>query len=514
MSSVSFPDGNTYEVVDALARSNISVETAERKAEVAVERARTDNIIANNNPTEGNTELLDIRVGADGITYPSAGDAVRSQVRNLKETLGYEILLNEDIIYFNNASMGTNDGIMQVTEHGSFFCSDFFQVFELKELRCNYRIYKACFYSENNEGSFIKTIKPDTPNFKVETPKNAKYVRLQFSKYDSNYPVSFDEIENIKVYSMFFNDLIESSSITEEKLSVEIREKLNRETPIYDKTYRGNKIELSEKHTFSSSPLVYVNDGDLQSAQGGVIYNGYIFQFYKTAKFKVFNLETSQVIGIFDLANNDTITPHCNSVFFGTEKYSESDEYPILYVNAYNNTNLPKGTCYGYRLVNNNGVFETTLIQTITIGFTNDTLWISGNDTRPYGNFVLDTDINCLYAYTLRDTDNVTRFFKFDMPSISNSNVTLNVSDIKEYFDIPYCKLIQDSCYLNGKIYLIHGNSSSNNMGYMKVIDLFSKSIVSEINTSEIEESEPELIDIYKGNLYIGALSWIYKITL
>ena len=47
--------------------------------------ARVDNIIAHNNDTEGNTELVDIRTGADGTVYTSAGAAVRS----LGETIDF-----------------------------------------------------------------------------------------------------------------------------------------------------------------------------------------------------------------------------------------------------------------------------------------------------------------------------------------------------------------------------------------------------------------------------------------
>lgn len=52
------------------------------KTEVDIERKRLDNIIANNNTTEGNSELVDIRIGADGTVYDCAGKAVREQFSN------------------------------------------------------------------------------------------------------------------------------------------------------------------------------------------------------------------------------------------------------------------------------------------------------------------------------------------------------------------------------------------------------------------------------------------------
>jgi len=49
--------------------------------------ARIDNIIAHNNDTEGNTELIDIRTTYQGYTSTSAGSAVRLQARELNSRI-------------------------------------------------------------------------------------------------------------------------------------------------------------------------------------------------------------------------------------------------------------------------------------------------------------------------------------------------------------------------------------------------------------------------------------------
>ena len=48
-----------------------------------VARNQIGNLVAENNNTSGNSELTDIRVGADGTKYPSAGEAVRTQIKNI-----------------------------------------------------------------------------------------------------------------------------------------------------------------------------------------------------------------------------------------------------------------------------------------------------------------------------------------------------------------------------------------------------------------------------------------------
>ena len=92
--------------------SRLTASKAEIDADLAVERARIDNLVAS--PTPGDSELVDIRVGADGMTYESAGTAVRNQFASITDDIEARFAEHKSVIALDFVQGGLVNGEIDV----------------------------------------------------------------------------------------------------------------------------------------------------------------------------------------------------------------------------------------------------------------------------------------------------------------------------------------------------------------------------------------------------------------
>ena len=279
--------------------------------------------------------------------------------------------------------------------------------------------------------------------------------------------------------------------------------------------------------------------GKICGDQDGAIFSDFLFNFNGSSDYSVYslkNLDLSKDNGNLSplysgkLDRFSEIVPHSNAVFFGSNYFEEDDEFPILYSNIYNNYANDKdmdATLLCYRVKRNGNEFTTTLIGEIKVGFKDERgFWRSseGEDTRPYGNFVSDKNSDKLFAFVMIDKENITRYFSFNMPDIKKGeineklgikSITLNRSDIIEYFDAPYHHYIQGACLKDGKIYSTEGFSNDAvQIPAIRIIDTENNKEIKYVNLPDYGYfEEPEFIDYYGDIcLYCDTYGNLYKL--
>ena len=200
-------------VDNAVTTLNSTVTTAENRI-----NARVDNIIVNSSSTEGNSELIDIRSGADGVTYTTAGKAVRKQLTNIAEK-EYDIEHKVSSFYtevettgnnlFNSVQATANKTINSsgvLTDANGYSLSDYIDVKDISRLYFTYDSvsdiptyiftfdYQKNFIermvisnSEYTIGEGVRYIRFNTTNIKaplymVATTENLPFEQYSYSK--------------------------------------------------------------------------------------------------------------------------------------------------------------------------------------------------------------------------------------------------------------------------------------------------------------------------------------------
>lgn len=172
--------------------------------------ARIDNIIAG--PAPSAAEIVDARLGADGVTYPSLGAAIRDQVTDLKSDLDglYRVVKSKNLFDISKVTTGflLSDGKISVdAAYANYVTSDFIEIEAGESYTCSYvdidgsilyinRIV-ACLYDSSKQliSETYKNI--NEIGFVTVSNPNAKYIRTSSLERLSN---SF-QIEKGATYS-------------------------------------------------------------------------------------------------------------------------------------------------------------------------------------------------------------------------------------------------------------------------------------------------------------------------
>lgn len=286
-------------------------------------------------------------------------------------------------------------------------------------------------------------------------------------------------------------------------------------------TYQGSSLGTTHH-------LKYEHIGTIEGGQDGAVFDEHLFRFDHLGSCSVYNTKNLQLTGRFVLNKTDVFRPHSNAVCFGAEYYDKTDEFPLLYTNIYNNYANDRdrllGCCGVYRITRRGTTFSGELVQVIRIGFTDDPLWRSdgAEDVRPFGNMVTDTDTGSFYVFTMRDKEQTTRYFRFDLPKLSDGQMnivygvnvaTLEKEDIRDYFDCEYSCYLQGACYYGGMIYSTEGFDNDRHPGRIRMIDLQAKKQYASMNIRSYGLlREPEFIYAFHGFFWYGdAIGGLYR---
>ena len=200
-------------------------------------REQIANIVAHNNNTEGNSELLDIRTGYNGITYSSAGEAIRNQVNPLTKVVAIK---NRHINTVSNVYPYTDSQGKIYTQSASGYWMAIVDVEEGKTYSSNlYTLSdKFSFFADEKRANAIGNFSDyreytSEHGFRFTVPKGARFLLTAMSASDisnlvilelpidigpkglnatrADYPAGEIKYLNIEsLYSYKLNDTIEN----------------------------------------------------------------------------------------------------------------------------------------------------------------------------------------------------------------------------------------------------------------------------------------------------------------
>lgn len=174
-----------------------SLEQKASQTALEIEKNRINNLVANTGNTSGNSEIIDIRVGADGKTYPTAAEAVREQVNKLSKGIDIEVdainkykcdFITKSKNIFNKETLNVGyqytEASGAIVANANLSVSDYIEVSSGAKYSYAGSLRGVAFYDKNFQFLGFKNIITQTGIHALTNPfitlDGAKYIRIQF----------------------------------------------------------------------------------------------------------------------------------------------------------------------------------------------------------------------------------------------------------------------------------------------------------------------------------------------
>ena len=298
---------------------------------------------------------------------------------------------------------------------------------------------------------------------------------------------------------------------TEDERTIEVERTIADTTTNKNDTNDTTKSVIVVKDTVRLSYERYMRlQCTVLSAQGAACYGKYLIQcFAGNDAMEVFDLDEKEYVCKIVSPYQGKKT-HANTVFFGNQRVSPDDYFPLLYICSGYSSNVNKKPCsfiHAYRIIKYDNAdgsegWNAEYVFTITLsGFSS---WTEG---------VIDNDKNILWI-----KDRGCYYSSFKMPNYEDGNVTINRNEAITFFTVgtqPFSSSNQGHLFYDNKILLVSGTSPSVEKLAFIVINIKTQTRELVIDLPEIGLSnEPENLFLYKDQLMIGYRGSIYKFIL
>ena len=245
-----------------------------------------------------------------------------------------------------------------------------------------------------------------------------------------------------------------------------------------------------------------------RSYQGAAAYGKYFFQFSDHMEnVGVYDIEQGALLCVRTWEMNELY--HCNNANFGIKKYSEQDEFPLLYVSM---ENIDAHLALVFRVQRSENDFSFTKVQTVVYpdprqsGVYYPNCMIDGQNDRMYVMGYTE------YSYK-KSRSNRIKVSEFVLPDCSSEIVELRSEDVLSSFEIDSVTATQGGLVKNGKIYQVYG--FKNDITF-RILDPKEKGFTAVVNLPKNKfKREPEGMVEYNGDFYCADVTGaVYKFSL